>query len=359
MKILAMDIGAGTKDILLYDDNKKSVENCIKMVLPSPSLVYAEKIREATRLRSDIFLKGHSIGGGPVASALREHVKKGFRALMTEDAAYTVRNDLVEVEELGIEIVNGDNPSGTFEGEILTLDEVNLSDLQSFLTSVGEPCLDLDFVALAVQDHGVFPRGMSNREFRIQTLLDRLAEDSKPEVLAFMEHEIPSCFRRMKSAATASRNQLPNAKVLLMDTATDAILGCLEDPILADVNHVLVVNVGNGHTMAALVSGGSIVGMMEHHTQLLNSQTVEGLLLAFANGKLSNEDVFRERGHGVFYLADAPGFSQIERIVATGPNRGMLARSNLTVHSANPAGDVMMTGPIGLVEAVKRKLRPE
>lgn len=359
MKILAMDIGAGTKDVLLYDDSKKSVENCIKMVLPSPSLVYAEKIREATRLRSGLFLRGHSIGGGSIGSALGEHVKNGFRAVMTEDAAYTVRNDLCEVKELGIEIVNGENPSGPFEGEILTLDEVNISDLQRFLTSVGEPCLDLDFVAIAVQDHGVFPRGMSNREFRIQTLRDRLAEDSNPQALAFMEHEIPSCFQRMKSAATASKNQLPEARVLLMDTATDAILGCLKDPILRDANHILVVNVGNGHTMAALVTGGAIVGMMEHHTQLLSSQTVEGLLLTFANGTLSNEDVFREHGHGVFYLADAPGFSEIEKIVATGPNRGMLIRSNLTVHSANPAGDVMMTGPIGLVEAVKRKLRPE
>ena len=359
MKILAMDIGAGTKDVLLFDDSKKSVENCIKMVLPSPSLAYAEKIREATRLRRDLFLRGYSIGGGSIGSALGEHVKNGFRAVMTENAAYTVRNDLSEVRELGIEIVNGENSSGPVEGETLILDEVSVSGLQRFLTSVGESCFDLDFVALAVQDHGVFPRGVSNREFRIQTLQDRLAEDSHPEALAFMEHEIPACFRRMKSAATASKNQLPEARVLLMDTATDAILGCLEDPIVAGAKHILVVNVGNGHTMAALVSGGSIVGMMEHHTELLSSHTVEGLLLAFANGTLSNEDVFRGHGHGVFYLADAPGFSRIEKIVATGPNRGLLASSNLTVHSANPAGDVMMTGPMGLVQAVRRKLRLE
>ncbi len=218
--------------------------------------------------------------------------------------------------------------------------------------------MDLDFVALAVQDHGVFPEGMSNREFRIQTLHDRLAEDSNPEALAFMEHEIPSSFRRMNSAALAAKTQLPTAKILLMDTATDAILGCLEDPILKDANHILIVNIGNGHTMAALVSGGSIVGMMEHHTQLLSSQMVESLLRAFADGTLRNKDVFSGHGHGVFYLTKAPGFSRIERIIATGPNRGILAGSNLTVHSASPAGDVMMTGPIGLVKAVTRKLRP-
>ncbi|MCW4053022.1 MAG: DUF1786 domain-containing protein, partial [Candidatus Bathyarchaeota archaeon] len=271
----------------------------------------------------------------------------------------TVRNDLSEVKELGIEILNGENPSGTFKGEILALDEVNIRDLQSFLTNIGETCLDLDFVAIAVQDHGVFPRGMSNRKFRIQNLLDRLAENPKPEALAFMEYEIPSYFQRMNSAAKASKNQLPKARVLLMDTATDAILGCLKDPLVEDANQVLIVNIGNGHTMAALISNGNITAIMEHHTQLLSRQKLEGLLVAFANGRLSNEDVFREGGHGVFHLAEAGGFSKIEKTVITGPNRGVLAGSNLTVHSANPAGDVMMTGPIGLVEAVNRKSKSE
>jgi uncharacterized protein (DUF1786 family) len=32
MKILAIDIGAGTEDVLLYDDEKRSIENCIKTV---------------------------------------------------------------------------------------------------------------------------------------------------------------------------------------------------------------------------------------------------------------------------------------------------------------------------------------
>jgi uncharacterized protein (DUF1786 family) len=40
MKILAIDIGAGTEDVLLYDDEKRSIENCIKMVLPSPCQVF-------------------------------------------------------------------------------------------------------------------------------------------------------------------------------------------------------------------------------------------------------------------------------------------------------------------------------
>jgi uncharacterized protein (DUF1786 family) len=36
MKILAIDIGAGTEDILLYDDQKQSVENCMKIITHTP-----------------------------------------------------------------------------------------------------------------------------------------------------------------------------------------------------------------------------------------------------------------------------------------------------------------------------------
>ena len=82
MKILAMDIGAGTEDILLYDDEKSSIENCIKMVLPSPSQIYAEKVRATTRHCEDLFVKGDTIGGGPLAHALKKHVEKGLRVYM-------------------------------------------------------------------------------------------------------------------------------------------------------------------------------------------------------------------------------------------------------------------------------------
>ena len=107
MKVLAIDIGAGTSDILLYDDQKQSIENCIKMVLPSPSLVYATRVRKATQRGHDLFLKGNIIGGGALTSALRRHLKQGLRVLMTKNAAYTVRNLLEQVMDLGIRYWEG------------------------------------------------------------------------------------------------------------------------------------------------------------------------------------------------------------------------------------------------------------
>lgn len=357
MKILALDIGTGTEDILLYDSGK-NVENCIKMVLPSPSQVYAAKVKEATLLCQDLFVRGDTIGGGAFVSALRNHIKEGLRVVMTEKAAYSVRNNLDEVMELGIEITRGSMPIN-LDGKRLTIEEVNLTTLKEFLKVFNEDLSEIDVVAVAVQDHGVSPKGISNRIFRIHKMRELLEIDPHPESLAFKKDEVPSCFLRMKSAVQASERQLPNANVLVMDTAPAAILGCLNDPAVEDADPILAVNVGNGHTMAAVISQRRILGLMEHHTGLLNPEKMKRLLINFADGRLSEEEVFKDGGHGSFFLEKLFGFSGIEKIVATGPNRNILARTDLSVYFANPAGDVMMTGPVGLVDAAKRKFKLE
>jgi uncharacterized protein (DUF1786 family) len=356
MKILALDIGAGTEDVLLYDDAKENIENCIKIVLPSPSQIFAAKIRKATELHRDILIKGDIIGGGVVTSSLKKHIKAGYRVVMLENAAYTVRNNLDDVRTLGIEITHV-TPLRKFKGETLILEEVNLTRLKEFLSNFHEDFSDVDIVAIAVQDHGVFHKGTSNRRVRIKKMRELLEADSRPEVLAFKENEVPSCFLRMKSAVEASKKQLPKAEVLLMDTALAAIMGCLQDPVIKEKEMVLAVNVGNGHTLAAIIFQRKIVGLLEHHTQALNPQKIEKLLIDFVNGKLSDEEVFKDGGHGLFFFKDAPGFSKIEQIAVTGPNRTILVNTKIPYHFASPAGDVMMTGPIGLVEVAKKKFR--
>jgi uncharacterized protein (DUF1786 family) len=354
MKILAIDIGAGTEDILLYDDEKQNIENCVKIVLPSPSQVFATKVRTATLQGNDLFIKGDTIGGGAFSYAVIKHIEAGYRVRMTENAAYTVRNNLNQVKKMGIEIQDAEPES--FEGETIFLEEININKLHSFLKFFEEPFSDIDFVAIAVQDHGVFPQNMSNRRFRINKMRELLKKNPKPEALAFRENEIPQYYPRMKSAVQASKRQLPNAQVLVMDTSLDAILGCLMDPNVKTADPILAVNVGNGHTMAAVISRGEINSILEHHTRLLNPQKIERLLMDFANGEVSDEEVFKDNGHGMFYLNKPPGFSEIEEVVVTGPNRKILAKTKLQVNFATPAGDVMMTGPIGLIEATKRIL---
>jgi uncharacterized protein (DUF1786 family) len=352
MKILALDIGTGTLDILLYD-SRRNIENCVKLILPAPHLLFAVQVQEATRQQRDLFLTGDVIGGGALTSALRNHLKQGLRVVMTEQAAYTVRNNLDVVRELGIEIAQV--PFTGFRGATIRLEEVNLTPIREFLTFFNEPLHDLDAIAVAVQDHGVFPKGMSNRQFRIQTLKTLLTPNSRPENLAFIDEEIPEYFLRMRSAVEASRRHLSSVDVYVMDTSPAAILGCLVDTNVNAATTTLVVNVGNGHTMAALVKENAIIGVMEHHTHLLTPQKLERLLVEFANGTLSDRMIFDDNGHGLFYLEEPPGFSQIETIAGTGPNRAMLSKTTLPIHYSAPGGDVMITGPIGLIEAVNRK----
>ena len=40
-RLLAIDVGAGTQDILLFE-SRKPIENCVKLVLPSMSAIVAQ-----------------------------------------------------------------------------------------------------------------------------------------------------------------------------------------------------------------------------------------------------------------------------------------------------------------------------
>lgn len=357
MKILALDIGAGTEDILLFDDDEGSLENCVKMVLPSPSRIFAYRLKKATEAGQDIFLKGDIIGGGALTGALLSHRLKGHNVFAEERAAFTIRNNLDEIRKLGIEVVPENQILKNFEGVTLELEEINLQKLDAFLSGFNESLSEVSFVAVAVQDHGISIQGMSNRQSRIQNMKALLKQKPVPENLAFKEDEVPPIFLRMQSAVRASRRQLPGAKVLLMDTAPAAILGCLKDPVVEKKDCVIALNIGNGHTMAAIISKGDIQGLMEHHTCLLNPEKLERLLVEFANGDLTDEDMIEDGGHGLFYLMEPRGFSEVDIISVTGPNRRLASKTNLACYFAAPGGDMMMTGPIGLLEAIKRRYK--
>lgn len=355
MRILALDIGAGTMDVLLYDDSD-SIENCIKLVLPSPSKVYAEKVNQLTSKGKDLLIKGETIGGGVLTASILNHLRRGFRVVMTKEAAYTIRNRLEEVEAYGIKIVENEDKLKMFNGEFLELREVIINILAKFLGEFNVKILDVDFVAVAVQDSGVYPKGVENRRFRLQKMKELLEKNPKIESLAFKEEEIPEFFLRMKSAAQSVKKQISNVKVLVMDTAPAAVLGCLVDDKVKEADNILAVNAGNAHTLFSLILDGKVVGMVEHHTRMLDSGRLNWLIKGFLAGKLKDEDVFNDGGHGLFYLADFQP-KQVEKVMVavTGPNRAIFNNVNFKVYFPTPGGDVMMTGTFGLVEAVKRR----
>ncbi len=351
MRILALDIGAGTTDILLYDSDK-TIENCAKLVLPSASPVQAARVRELTAQGKDLFVEGFTIGGGSFSRALQRHVQEGLRVYMTELAAYSVRNNLDDVVARGITITEA--PPLGFEGVTLLADELDLGPLRALLASTGENLDALDAAAVAVQDHGTYPAGASNRKTRLAHMREALSAEPTPLSLAYYQHEIPLQFPRMRSAALRMGEQLGPDKVLVMDTSPAAVYGCFADPHVEAhaAGNLLLINAGNGHTMASLLVGGRVVALFEHHTKYVDSPIFPDYMRAFCDGTARDDDPYMDAGHGLFYLSEPPGMDAIELIAATGPNRAILSRGPLDVYLPTPGGDMMMTGPMGLVRAV-------
>jgi len=165
MKILAIDVGQGTQDNLIYD-SEKNEENFIKAVFPSPSKDFADRL---SRTEGEVFVCGSQIGGGEFSHALVERAKR-HRVFITEECAYTIRNDLSEVSDMGLRIVR-EQPSD-FAGTVLHISEPDLDTIGHMMNRFGEG--DPEIVAIAVQDHGTYPRGQSNRKERLRRIRENL-----------------------------------------------------------------------------------------------------------------------------------------------------------------------------------------
>jgi uncharacterized protein (DUF1786 family) len=341
MKILAIDIGAGTQDILLFD-SKKKIENCTSLVLPTPSKIFAEKLKTIV---GDVYIFGDTIGGGSLGRAILRHLQKGFRVVMEESSAYSIRNDLDEVKSMGIEV--GSKP-GSNHFQELKIQEIDLPLLQNFLSHFGEN-LNVDVIAVAVQDHGVSPKGVSDRAFRFENMETMLRKDNRPEAFQFSEDSIPGYYLRMRSAVKAVR-RTSSTPVLVIDTSFSAILGCVDEV----TGPSLIVNVGNGHTIAALLIDRKIEGLYEHHTHELTPKRLEHDLRLFVRGELSNKEVFEGNGHGVITLRPYKGEVSV---FVTGPNRDLFKDTSFKFIYAAPGGNTMMTGPLGLVKAAQYRFR--
>ncbi len=336
MKILSIDVGSGTQDIMLYDSDK-SIENSVKMVLPSPTRIYAERIRKH---RNDLFLSGETMGGGSINKAIKNHLNKGYRVLMTENSARTVRDDLNIVKSLGIEIVS--------PGEYHEISEIELKDidLEAIKEAFKQFDVDFDFeyIGVAVQDHG-YSENMGDRNFRFSKIKEKLKEPQSPEEFAYLNHA-PEYFTRMNGVLRT----LKGLNVVIMDSMFAAICGSAYDEYVKDLKKYVALDIGNGHTLAASIDDGKISGVFEHHTGMLNPSKITRFIKELALGTLSHETVHEDGGHGA-WIAEPIG--DFDCLVATGPKREILKQTDFNVQNAAPAGDVMMAGPVGLVMATK------
>lgn len=347
MRILAVDIGTGTQDILLFDSSKL-LENCVQMIMPSPTVIVAKRIYNATARRYPILLTGVTMGGGPNRRALTRHTETGLEAFATVEAALTFDDDLEVVKGMGVTIVAPDEVPRVTDLEVIELKDIDLVAIRRSLNAFGvdEP---FDALAIAVLDHGFAPN-MSNRLFRFNHLRRVLANQRELSAFCYPAQEVPDYLTRMKSVIKSVGVDVP---VFIMDTGAAAVLGALQDEEVAQHEHLLIANLGNSHTIAFHLLDGLIEGLFEHHTGLLDAATIDSLIIRLAQGVLTNDEVYDAGGHGAVIVH---GDERNPFVAITGPHQGMMLDSSLQPHRAVPHGDNMLTGCYGLVKACALKM---
>jgi uncharacterized protein (DUF1786 family) len=388
VRLLAIDIGTGTQDVLLWESGV-AVENLVQMVMPSPTVLVERRVRAATRQRLPLFLTGVTMGGGPCAWAIMDHVRAGLPVFATPDAARTLDDDLERVRADGIAVV-ADTSEAPREAQRVEMRDLDLDALSAALRAFDtDP--HVDALLVAAFDHGAAPPGYSDRAFRFDYLAHSIGVTGELAALSYLRDDLPPTLTRLAAIASCVPDDLP---LLLMDTGAAAALGALDDPRVRAARYPLLVNVGNFHTLAfqmvpvetagrasgrARQTGAQVVsastpayehsdarrshngaqavrvsGLFEHHTGELKPGQLDTLLDRLANGTLTNQEVFDSQGHGALLrcrTAVAPDLCAV-----TGPRRALMASSHWRPYYAVPHGDMMLAGCFGLLRAAAARV---
>lgn len=370
MRILCVDVGTGTQDILLYDSDK-DIENNLKLIMPSPTLRVAQRVKEATRRGGSIVLTGVMMGGGPSHWAVLDHVKAGYKVYATPEAARTFDDELDKVERMGIRVVSEEEARQIDEEEERTIElrDFDYDVIRSAFAAFGVE-LDLVGLAVAVFDHGNAPAGYSDRQFRFDYLEERIRAENRLAAFAHPRGAIPDHLTRLK-AVEASADSF-DGEVLVMDTAPAAVLGALLDPVVSAHQQTIVCNVGNFHTLAfrlghypaeaapkprdhrawktdMLARLGNIEGVFEHHTGEITRAQLDGFIGKLMAGTLEHHEIFDTMGHGALVFARAEVADRFLTVV--GPRRSLMRDSIHRPYFAAPFGDMMIAGCFGLLRA--------
>jgi uncharacterized protein (DUF1786 family) len=344
-----MDLGTGTVDIL-YRDPSKLPENWTRIVAPSPALVHMEKVKQ---IDGPLFVDGWIVGGGPFKKALIKHATR-YQTVIHPRATAIIKNNARIVREAGVEI-STEVPEGATR---LWADELRIRDHLQILENLGEPTPD--GFAVAVQDHGGSDDGLPDRAHRFSEFKEILENDPRLEDFAFGLQEVPTAFRRLRSAAEYLDRFGYGLPFLVMDTVFAGLLGCLQSRPQEEEGVHLLVNLGNSHTTAALVDQGKVLALFEHHTRLFRKDPdlLPVRLDEFCRGVLTEEGVREDGGCGAWYRAPGKALN-ITSARCSGPRRQILADRRLPggqlAEAAFAGVDPMMVGPIGLAEAWDRR----
>lgn len=347
-KYLILDIGAGTMDILYYDTGSG---HHYKAVVRSPVRSIAEK---AADLRGPLLITGVEMGGGSLSEILAARSKQS-EIVMSASSAATIHHDPEKVKQSGIRILE-DAEAETLRNNPrynhLLVGDLEPERIKSIVDGFGVP-FSFDAVGICAQDHGVPPKGVSHLDYRHNIFKTVLNANPLPHALLYRKDEVPATFNRLSSIAkTAEIFQCE--EIYVMDSGMAAILGASMDHHAKSKDRVCVLDVATSHTVGAALEQGEIAGFFEYHTKDITLGRLENLLVELTEGRLEHERILQEGGHGAF-LRKAFGFQATETIIATGPKRALVAGSELRIVPGAPMGDNMMTGTVGVLEAIRRR----
>ncbi len=350
MRILTVDVGTGTQDIFLFD-SQLDIENGFKLVVPSPTMMIAQRVEQATRAREELMLTGVVMGGGPSHWAVEAHIRAGLPAYATPQAARSFNDDLDYVQqEIGLTLVSTDEAAqlnARSNTAAIELRDFDFGRIAAALDAFGYT-LEVDAIGVAVFDHGNAPPDYSDRQFRFDYLDERIRAHNRLSAFAFKAHEVPAIMTRLQAVVASYTGDAP---LVVTDTAPAAVLGALLDPVVQQRERVLISNVGNFHTLAfRLNRAGGIEGVFEHHTGEIDCARLDDLLTALADSSLRHEDVFDDMGHGALvYEQEALPLDGEWGVVVTGPRRTLMTDSRHRPYFAVPFGDMMLAGCFGIL----------
>jgi uncharacterized protein (DUF1786 family) len=353
MRILCIDIGTGTQDILLLD-TRLGIENGFKMVVPSPTMILRRRIQAAAASREPILLTGVTMGGGPSHWAVEDHLAAGLDVYATEPAGKSFNDDPDELKAMGITLVSADEAWKLSRSvQTFELKDLDLPAIRAAFERFGVDFEPLTLIAAAVFDHGAAPPGYSDRKFRFEYIESVVTTHGRLSAFAYPADQIPARMTRMQAVAASALDR--DAPLMLMDTAPAAICGALLDPLAQRRVHKVVANIGNFHTLAFRLGTAGIEGVFEHHTGFMTPEKLDRLMSTLAEGSLTDEAVFNDQGHGARILSAAQlqvGLAEGD-LVVVGPRRRLMAGSDLKPYFAAPYGDMMLVGCFGMLTAVR------
>ena len=344
MRILAIDMGTGTQDILLFDSDVP-IENCAKMVLPSATAIAARRVKRASAAGRRVVLSGVLAGGGPVAWAVEDALRGGSEVYATPQASATFDDDPARVAEMGIAVVS-DDEAGRIDGERIVLGDL---DLDAIRTALGAFEVDTAFdgLALGCLDHGAAPPDVSDRVFRFEHL--RRVVEARNDLLAFATrpNALPEYLTRARAMVASAGETGP---VAFMDTGPAAALGALQDERVAAARERVVLNLGNMHLLGFHLQGRRIASLFEHHTGEVTAEQIATFTTRMAEGTLTNDEIFMSKGHGAYHPNRSLVTAKLPGMVAvTGPQRSRIRGTGLPAYFAAPFGDMMISGCFGLL----------